>query len=445
MIYLLDPTFFDRFTMGFSLAVHIALVVIGIVIPVLIAYAECRGIKHKNKYYLTLSKRLSTAFVILFAVGTASGLLVAINLLFLWPSFMTLVGQTAILPVFLEVFAFFMESIFLAIYIFSYKVIGNTYKHVAIMVVVAIGAGLSAVFITMLNAFMNTPVGFDITAYLSSGVVNVTNPLAVFTAPAAGIEIFHVLATTYFVGASLFLAYFSFRYLRSVNNEERTYYQKAMKLAFAIAFVGVVASLITGIESIRQLYYIQPEKFAAIELDLISQSHAPELLGGIYQNGSVIDAIAIPNLQSILEGGNASSVVPGLNQYPQSTWPPLFIHDMFDFMVATGALIGFILTLVLLLHLLKKKVFENRNVLWLFILCGFGALALVENGWMVDEFGRQPWIIYNVMTVAQAANQSTSIIPIAILIIMVYALVIPGTFYVLRKIFINRPLKNELR
>jgi cytochrome bd ubiquinol oxidase subunit I len=442
---MLDPTFFDRFTMGFSLAVHISLVVVGLTIPLIIMLAEYLGIKYNDKYYLTLSRRLTTAFVVLFAVGTASGLLVATELLFLWPSFMALVGQTAILPVFCEVFAFFCESIFLALYVFSHKAFGHTYKRVAIMGIVTIGAALSAVFITMLNAFMNTPVGFNIPAYLSSGIVQVTSPLAVFNSPAAGIEIFHVLATSYFVGLALFLAYFSYRYLKSKTDNEKTYYQKAMKLVFALTCIAVVFAIITGITSIEQLYHVQPEKYAAIELNLVSQSDAPEVLGGIDVNNTIQYGLAIPGLQSILATGNTSGVVPGLNQYPQNTWPPLIVHYMFDFMVVLGFLLGLIFALIFVMHLLKKKPLENRKVGWLFILCGFAAWVLLENGWMVDEFGRQPWIIYNVMTVAQAGNLSPTIIPLAIAIILLYAFIIPATILVLRKIFSDRPLEKELR
>ncbi len=441
---MLDPTFFDRFTMAFSLAVHIVLAVIGMTIPLLIIISEYLGIKRKDKYYLALSSRLTTAFVILFAVGTASGMLVAANLLFLWPYFMVLVGQVAILPVFLEVFAFFMESIFIAIYIFSFKVYGHSYKRVIMMCVVAVGAALSAVFITMLNSFMNTPVGFNISEYISSGIVSVTNPLAVFTAPSVFIEVPHVLATAYFAGSALFLAYFAYRYLRSKNDYEKLYHKKAMMITFAILLVGTVAALVTGVLSIQTLYYIQPEKYAAIELNLVSQSYAPETLFGIYANGTVLYGLQIPNLQSILATGNASGSVPGLNQYPQWTWPPLIIHDMFDLMVLLGVLIGLVLFVIMVNYLRKKDVFGSRNVAKLFILCGAGALILLENGWMVEEFGRQPWIIYNVMTVAQAANQSTTIIPLAIAIVALYIIIIPVTFYVIKRIFAKRPLKDEL-
>ncbi len=437
-------TLFDRATMGFSLSVHIVLAVIGIVLPVIILLAEYLGIRYRDNHYIVLARRLSIAFVVMFAVGTASGMLVATELLFLWPQFMALMSAVAIAPLYLEVFAFFMESIFVALYIYSAHAFRERYIHVAIMVVVALGAVLSGVLITMLNSYMNTPVGFNIPVYLQTGNLTDINPIAVFTAPAASIEVPHVVATSYFAGACIFLAYFSFMLLRTKDDRVKQYYKKAIKLAFAIAAIGLVFSLITGVLSIESLFHLQPEKYAAIELNLQPQTNAPEVLGGIYANNSIEYGIAIPGLQSVLANGSASTNVPGLSQYPQSTWPPLFVHDMFDLMVGLGFLIGIFFAFVLLMALMKRNVLDSRKMLWLFIVVGVFATLLLENGWMVDEFGRQPWIIYNVMLVSQAANQSSSIIPIAVLLILVYIFIIPFTLYVLKKIFERRPLTDEL-
>ncbi len=439
------PIFFDRFAMAFSLAIHIILAVIGVVLPVLILCADYLGAKYEDKAYAVMARRLSTALLVFFAVGTASGFLVAANLFFLWPTFMTLVGKVAILPVYVEVFAFFMESIFLAIYFYSHSVFEHKYVPVLVMGVVALGAAASAALITVLNAFMNTPAGFNISAYLANGTVTGVNPLAVFFSPSAGIEVMHVVSTSYFAGAALFLAYFAYRFLNAGTDDEREYYRKALRLTFYIALIATVFAIMTGIWSIEGLYSFQPEKYAAIELDLNAMSHAPEIIGGIYVNGTVQYGLAIPDLQSILATGSANGTVPGLNQYPQSTWPPLIVHDMFDLMFFLGIGIGGFLFIIFVLDLLKKKVFTNGLVLKLFILLGAAGLVLLENGWMVDEFGRQPWIIYNVMTVQQAANMSPSIIPIAILIVVIYIIILPLTFIVLKRVLSRKLLRNELK
>lgn len=440
----MDPIVFDRFTMAFSLAVHIVLAVIGVALPVIILLAEYLGIRYNDKEYKVMAKRLTTALLILFAVGTASGMLVAVNLFFLWPNFAALVSKVAILPVYAEVFAFFSESIFLALYIYSSDFFKNKYIHMMMMVIAALGAAASAALITVLNAFMNTPVGFNIQTYLNTGAITNIMPLSVFFSPSAGIEVAHVIATSYFAGSGIFLGYFAYRFLKAKGERERTYYQKAVKLVFCLAVISTFFAVITGILSIESLYHVQPEKYAAIELDINPISHAPEIIGGIYANNTIKDAIFVQNLQSILATGSANGTVPGLSQYPADTWPPLFIHDLFDLMFFAGVAIGIFLLIILIIYIKIRTILTNKLVLKLLIAVAALSVLLLENGWMVDEIGRQPWIIYNVMTVQQAANMSTAIIPIAIIIVVLYAIMLPFTFLVLRKVFSKRKLSTEL-
>ena len=434
---------FDRFLMGFSLAVHIGIVMIGIALPLIIVVSEFLGIKRKDVDYMALSKRLSKILVVFFAIGTASGTVVALELLLLWPKFMALVGEIAILPLYIEVFAFFLEAIFLAIYIYSWDKFENKYLHLLSGVFVCIGAALSAVLITMLNAFMNNPTGFNINAYLKSGIITGINPIAVLTSQPALIEIIHVLVTTYFAGAFVFVGYMAYMFIKSGQDEKR-YYKKGIKIAFSIAFIATLLSVYTGILTISSLAHTQPEKYAAIEADLYPHSHAAEIIGGIFFGGAYHYFISIPNLQSILEFGNVSGVVPGLSQYQQLTWPPLFIHLMFDTLVGLGFLFAFFVLIVLLLQILRRDPFENKFMLKLFMLAAVLAVFMLENGWAMAEIGRQPWIIYNVMLVSQAANTSTSLIPVAIIFAAFYLIIIPLTIISLRRVFKNKSISDEL-
>ena len=126
--------------MGFSLAVHIGIVMIGMALPLIIVLSEFLGIRRNDEDYHALAKRLTKILVVFFAIGTASGTVVAMELLLLWPKFMALVGQVSILPLYIEVFAFFMEAIFLAIYVYSWNRFTNKYVHLLAGVFVCIGA-----------------------------------------------------------------------------------------------------------------------------------------------------------------------------------------------------------------------------------------------------------------------------------------------------------------
>jgi len=462
-VYILSLLSLYEFTQGFSLGIHIILATIGIGLPIIVATAEYLAYKKNDKYYRALAHRLSLILVVLFAVGTASGTLVALELAFLWPAFMRLVGYVAILPFFTEVFAFFTEVIFLSIYVYFGDKIKSEKLKIASIIIVAFAAALSGVLITMVNAWMNTPTGFNTALFISSGFKTIADvhPLTAFDTPSTGIEVFHVISTSILAGVSVFFSYFAYKLLKTKDNDEREYYKRGLNITFGIIAVIIVFVIISGIMSITTLMQYQTEKFDAIELDLITRSDVPEIIFGTYSplghtvyngtvvNGTVVGGIQIPGLQSILAYGFGKSaqsiVIKGLNAYPKDTWPPLFIHTLFDMMVGIGFLLGGFIWLVMLIKLfIKKNFFENKAVLVLFVIIEAVVLITMESGWVVDEVGRVPWIVYDVMPISAAANTSPSIAYFAAIIILIYIFIIPATAYVLKRLFDSRPLKGEL-
>ncbi|MCL4343673.1 MAG: cytochrome ubiquinol oxidase subunit I [Nitrososphaerota archaeon] len=458
---MISPILLDRATMGFSLAVHIFLVSFGISLPVVIGASEFIGIRYGDKYYKALARRLTTALLIFFAIGTASGTVVALELLLLWPKFMALVGSVDILPLYIEVFAFFTEAIFLATYAYSWDKIRNQYYHFLLIIPIMLGSIGSGILITLLNSFMNTPAGFNISEYLSSGTITGVNPIAALFPPSAIYEDSHGVGGTILAGLVMVMAYFVYKQYKS-SGEACNYYKKATKLLLGISSVIAAFVIYTGVYSIEMLYYVQPEKYAAFEGDIVPTTHAAEMLFGLFINGKWTDYISIPNLQSFLATGSASGLVPGLSQFPTYTWPPLFVHDMFDFMVLLGFLLGIILLITDLVLIIGKysnrfgkvaiigriskwDVWHSKWTVVFAALSGALALVLMEVGWVMEELGRQPWIIYGVMLVSQAGNVSTSILPIMIAIIVFYAAILPFTLIYINRHFRAKPVEAELQ
>lgn len=437
---------FDRFLFAFTVGSHIILVTMSIALIVLISIAEFIGIRNNDQHYLTLSSRLTKVFVISFGVGTASGIVMAVELVNLFPVFMTLVSETGVISLFYaEVFAFFLETLALVLYVYYRNAFRGKYSHWILSLFVALGTIGSAVFITMVNAWMNSPNGFDIQAFIATGQVTGVQPYAPFSTPTTWPQIAHVITTTVFTGAMLIGGYFAYKYLRSGNESEKTFYSKSLKLSWGVAIVGIILSGITGSHEMATLLQSQPLKYAALDLNLYPGTGMPERLFGFLQNGKFVWGLEIPNVQSLLATfETGSSQLPGLTQFPQSNWPPLYVHTTFDIMVTGGLLLGLYLFIIGLFWVMKRSLFKSRKFLNLQIVLGFVSLIVYELGWITDEVGRQPWIVYDVMRTNSAANYTTSLLLPGLFIVAFYIFLIPTTFYFFVRVFNSRPVEQEL-
>jgi cytochrome bd ubiquinol oxidase subunit I len=420
---------FDRFLFAFTIASHITIVLTSIALAVTIVLAEYLSISRNDKHFGNLTKRLTKVFTISFGVGTASGIVMAVELVTLFPAFMTLVSETGVISLFyFEVFAFFLETLFLVLYVYYADAFKNRWAHWLVGVLVAAGTLISAVLIVAVNAWMNTPNGFDINAFTASADKTVTgvSPWAPFFSPSAFAEITHVLPTTVFTGSMIIGGYFAYRLIRYKKPEEKTLLTKGLRLTWVTSIVTLVIAGITGSHEMATALENQALKYAAFDANTNPGTNLPEKFLGI----------VIPGLQSWLAKSETGiSQLPGLSQFSQSTWPPLYIHTTFDLMVLGGFMAGGYFLMYLLGLLLKKKPFETRWLLYLQIPAAIGSYLVYQFGWITDEVGRQPYIVYNVMTVEQAVNSSTSLIIPGILIIAFYLFVVPATFYFFIRVF----------
>src|ERR671914_2711636 len=176
-----------RSQMAMSLAFHIIFAVVGIGMPVLMVIAERRWQKSGDPIYLDLAKRWAKGTAILFAVGAVSGTVLSFELGLLWPTFMEFAGPLIGLPFSLEGFAFFTEAIFLGLYLYGWDRLSG-WAHLGTGALVAGSGLLSAVFVVIANAWMNTPTGFQL---LASRPVNI-DAIAAMANPSAFPETLHM-------------------------------------------------------------------------------------------------------------------------------------------------------------------------------------------------------------------------------------------------------------
>lgn len=438
----LDPgtmLYFVRFLFAFTIGSHILLVSTSIALALLISVAEFISIRRRDAEYEALARRLSKIFVISFGVGTASGIVMAVELVTLFPSFMTLVASTGAIALFYaEVFAFFLESLALVLYVYYWNAFRRRYAHWIASVFIVAGTLASAVFITMVNSWMNTPVGFDTAAYISSGFKTVTGvqPYAAFLTPSTVDQVFHVLAATIFAGSMVVGAYFAYWYLRSGNGPERGMYRKALKILAPVAVVTIILSGLSGSKEMASLLVNQPLKYAALEANLAPGINLPDRFFGLIINGNYVGGVSFQGMQAFLaQLETGTTVLPGLSQFPSGNWPPLFVSLTFNVMTAGGVLLGLFFLALFASSLLRRRPLESKIFLYGWIPVAMLAMVVYELGWATDEIGRQPWIVYNVLTVAQAANTSGDLLIPGLAVVAFYIVIVPVTFYLYARVF----------
>lgn len=432
-----EAVFFSRVLTELTLSFHIIYATIGVGVPLMIMIAQWVGIKKNDEHYILLARRWARGFVITVAVGVVTGTAIGLQLSLLWPNFMELAGNVIALPLFMETFAFFFEAIFLGIYLYTWDRFENQKKHLLLLIPVAIGASFSAVFITIVNAFMNAPRGFDL---VDGELINI-NPLLAMLNPAMPTKVAHVVATAYMTSAFVLASIAAFRLLKGSNH---VYHKKALFLTMKVGLVFAIATAIIGDFSGKYLAEYQPEKLAAAEWHFETEENASLVMFGVLDDGEVKYAIKIPYALSILAHSDPFAEVQGLEEFPEDEIPPLYIHYLFDLMVSIGMWLSFLSALYVIAVWRKWSFIQTKWFRWLLVLGGPLAVLAIEAGWWLAEVGRQPWILRKIMRVEDAATTSGQVDLMLALFAGLYLVLGIGSVVVLRRMFKKNPVEQEI-
>ena len=431
-----DALFYSRILTELTLSFHIIYATIGVGVPLMIMIAQWIGIKKNDEHYILLARRWTRGFVITVAVGVVTGTAIGLQLSLLWPNFMELAGNVIALPLFMETFAFFFEAIFLGIYLYTWDRFENQRKHLLLLIPVAIGASFSAVFITMVNAFMNAPQGFDV---VNGQLINI-HPLVAMFNPAMPTKVAHVVVTAYMTAAFILASIAAFRLLKGSNH---IYHKKALYLTMKLGLVFAIATAIIGDFSGKYLAEYQPEKLAAAEWHFETGEKAPLIMYGVLDDGEIKYAIKIPFALSVLAHNDPTAEVIGLDQFPEDEIPPLYIHYLFDIMVTIGMWMV-LLSFVFWVGIKRGWPIVQANWFrWLIVLGGPLSILAIEAGWWMAEVGRQPWILRGLMRTQDAATSSNHVDLMLILFAGLYLILAIGTIVVLTRMFKRNPVERN--
>ena len=389
-----------RSQMATSLGFHIIFAALGMGLPLLMVIAEGIHLKTGNPFYLALAKRWSKAFAILFAVGAVSGTILSFLLGLLWPGFMDYAGGIIGMPFSMEGFAFFIEAIFLGIYLYSWNRLSPR-AHWLSGIPVAIAGAFSGIFVVAANAWMNSPAGFDVV----DGKVTNVDPVAAMFNDAWFQQALHMWLAAYTATTFGVAGVYAFGYLRGRRD---AYHLSALKIAMGLGMVVSILQAISGDISAHWVAQNQPVKFAAMEGLFETRSNVPLTIGGWPdpETRETRWAIEIPGLLSFMAHRDFNAEVVGLNDFPMDEQPePRVVHTAFQIMVGIGMTLIAMSTWFWFTAWRKKAIHPNIWQLRAMVLLAPAGFVAIEAGWVVTEVGRQPWIIHQIMRTEEAVTQ----------------------------------------
>jgi cytochrome d ubiquinol oxidase subunit I len=416
----IDPVPWARAQMAFTLAAHIILVPLGVSWAAMVLIANYRGLKRNDRDALELAQRWSKYMAVTFAVGAVTGTVLSFEFGLLWPRFMGQWGEAFGVPFAFEGIFFFTEAIFISIYIFGWRRL-KPWAHFWTGVPVVLTGILGSVSVISANAWMNAPSGFTLNA---AGEVVDVDPWEVIFNDAMPLMAAHMVVAAYVVGGFLVASVYAVGMLRGRRDH---YHRLGFLIGFSVAAIAMPIQMGVGDSLARWVYNNQPIKFAAIELVPETASDVPEtLLGQLNDDGEVTGGIAIPGLASWLSDPSegTSTVIQGLDTVPADERPTTrqvnTVHLAWDVMVGLGTLLFLLSAWYGLCWLFRRDMPKSKLFLRFAACAGVAAIVTMEAGWVVSEVGRQPWIVYNLMKVEDAATTNSGVWVTFVLVTVLY-------------------------
>jgi cytochrome bd ubiquinol oxidase subunit I len=422
-----------RSQMGLSLGWHIILACLGVGLPALVLFAEWRGIRTGDPLYRLLARRWARVLGVLFAVGAVSGTILSFEMGLLWSGLMDHYGSVIGLPFTIEGFAFFIEAIFLGIYLYGWDRLPAR-THLLTGVPIVIAGVMSAFFVVTANAWMNSPEGFTEV----NGKLVTVHPWQAMFNNATWPETTHMLLAAFMVTGFLVASVYATAILRGRDD---AYHRLGLRISLSLGAVIAPLQFVVGDWAARYVGADQPTKLAAMEGLFQTGPHADLSIGGIYSGNALHGAIHIPSGLSILLHGNPDATVTGLNAVPAGLRPPVaLVHLSFDTMVGLGTALLALGAWFGWTAWRRHRLPASRWFLRAVAVSGVAAVVAMESGWIVTEVGRQPWVVYGLLKTSAAVNPAPGISLGLPVLVVVYTLLTVVLVVVLRRMTRSAPV-----
>jgi cytochrome d ubiquinol oxidase subunit I len=391
----MDVLTLSRIQFGATVAFHYIYPPLSIGLGILLVCMEGLWLKTRNPVYHQMARFWTRVFALTFAIGVATGIVMEFEFGTNWATYSRFVGDVFGSALAAEgVFAFFLESGFLAVLLFGWDKVGRK-LHFFSTCMVCFGAHLSALWIVVANSWMQTPAGYKIVIHDGVARAEITNFWEVVFNPSSMDRLFHTLCGAWQAGAFLVVGVSAWYLLKKQHLD---FARASLRIGLAVALVSSLLQLGSGHASGHSVAKNQPEKLAAFEGLYHTTSNAPlTVIGWVDEKNEKVTGIQMPWMLSILAHNNPHASVTGLDAYAPGDRPP--VQACFQFFHGMVA-IGFALIAVAALgcfYFHRGTLSEKRWLLWLLVFSALGPQIANQLGWFAAEVGRQPWIVYHLM------------------------------------------------
>jgi cytochrome bd ubiquinol oxidase subunit I len=417
-----------REQMAFTLGFHIIIVPFGVAFTFMMLVANYRGLRRGDADALLLARRWSKVSAVLFAVGAVSGTVLSFELGLLWPGLMGRFGAAYGLPFAVEGIFFFVEAIFVAIYIYGWDRL-RPWAHFWSGVPVPLAGLGGTASVVAANGWMNRPGGVT----LDHGRVVEVRPLEVYFNGAFWYEALHMFLAAYIVAGFVVAGVYARGMLHGRTD---SYHRRGFLIAFTTASIVMPIQIYVGDVATREVFHHEPAKFSAVEMTTRTSTHVPEVLGGGLVDGRVRYGIPIPDAASLLSGFRPSTRIRGLDSLPAAVRPAdrivTTVHLAFDVMVSTGfALLG-LAAWFGYVWIRRRDMPRSRLFLRCASVAGVVSVISLESGWVVTEVGRQPWTVVGLLQTDQAVTRSGQVWVFFSATLLIYLAIGTATVVILR-------------
>ncbi|HVO74955.1 MAG TPA: cytochrome ubiquinol oxidase subunit I [Ignavibacteriaceae bacterium] len=401
----MDTEILARIQFAFTICFHYLYPPLSIGLGVILVLMEGAYIKTKNPLYERMTKFWVKVFALTFALGVATGIVMEFEFGTNWATYSRFVGDVFGSALAAEgIFAFFLESGFLALLVFGWEKV-KPRTHFIATIMVSLGSMFSAVWIVVANSWQQTPSGYHLVGNGTYVRAEITDFWKLVFNPSSMERLTHVLSGAWLAGSFFVISVSAFYILRKRHLD---FARASFKIALILALLASYFQLFTGHRSAMVVSRFQPEKLAAMEAHFDSLAPAPlHLFGWVNQEKQEVKfGVAVPGLLSYLISGDRQFKVKGINYFPKDEIPPVnIVFQSYHLMIAIGMFLIFISTLGAFLWW-RKKLFDHRWLLWIFVFSVLAPQIANQVGWITAEVGRQPWIVYGLLKTSEALSKA---------------------------------------